>query len=80
MDILKKRIHFKGSNFLIPMFLTSVVYTFYPDLLTIGAPFSVFLRRKRLFSSLQFSCWFQASRRILKISFCFKEYRSSLVG
>lgn len=65
MDILKKRIHFKGSNFLIPMFLTSVVYTFYPDLLIIGAPFSGFFsRRKRLFSSLQFSCWFQASRRI----------------
>lgn len=40
MNFIRKISHFKGSNFLIPMFLTSLVYTFYPDLLTIGAPFS----------------------------------------
>ena len=55
MNFIRKISHFKGSNFLIPMFLTSLVYTFYPDLLTIGAPLVDFSRQKRPFSSLQCS-------------------------
>lgn len=37
---MKKYLNFPGSNFLIPMFLTAIVYTFVPDVLTLGYPFS----------------------------------------
>ncbi|WP_218654904.1 GNAT family N-acetyltransferase [Streptococcus dysgalactiae] len=40
MTTFRKLTTFKGSNFLIPMFLTSIIYTFYPHLLKLGAPFS----------------------------------------
>lgn len=43
MTKLRQLTTFKGSNFLIPMFLTSVIYTFFPHLLNLGAPFSGFL-------------------------------------
>ncbi|QKG78415.1 GNAT family N-acetyltransferase [Streptococcus canis] len=40
MTKLRQLTVFKGSNFLIPMFLTSIIYTFYPHLLNLGDPFS----------------------------------------
>lgn len=49
MKLIQKIINFKGSHFLIPMFLTSAIYTFFPDLLTIGEPFSGFFRQEATF-------------------------------
>lgn len=49
MKTIKKLTSFKGSNFLIPMFITSITYTFFPSILKIGTPFSEFFTTSTTF-------------------------------
>lgn len=37
---LKRFVNFPGSTFLLPMFLTALIYTFFPSVLKLGIPFS----------------------------------------
>lgn len=49
MNKFKQMINFSGSNFLIPMFITALLYTFVPSVLTLGVPFSGFFTTQATF-------------------------------